>query len=77
VLRLWRAPVALVDGTPLWVGSVQMLHYTRPFGLFGLWQPRADDHAAWDELREAVQELDPIAEPHPQSGLPVLRIRTR
>ena len=76
VLRLWRAPVALDDGTPLWVGSVQTLHYTRPFNLFGLWQPRADGHAAWEDLREALRELDARAEPHPQSDLPVLRIRT-
>ncbi|MGO1720930.1 MAG: VTT domain-containing protein [Luteimonas sp.] len=76
VLRLWRAPVALDDGTPLWVGSVQTLHHTRPFNLFALWQPRADGHAAWEDLREAVRELDARAEPHPQSGLPVLRLRT-
>ena len=76
VLRLWRAPVALTEGIPLWVGSVQTLHYTRPFDIFGLWLPRADDHAAWDELRDAVTELDARSGPHPQSGLPVLRIRT-
>ena len=76
VLRLWRAPVALDDGTPLWVGSVQTLHHTRPFNLFALWQPRADGHAAWEDLRDAVRELDARTEPHPQSGLPVLRLRT-
>ncbi|NLB57387.1 MAG: hypothetical protein GX805_02805, partial [Gammaproteobacteria bacterium] len=76
VLRLWRAPVALTEGIPLWVGSVQTLHYTRPFDIFGLWLPRAADHAAWDELRDAVTELDARSGPHPQSGLPVLRIRT-
>lgn len=76
VLRLWRAPVALAEGTPLWVGSVQTLHYTRPFDLFGLWQPRADGHAAWNDLRDAVEGLDARMEPHPQSGVPVMRIRT-
>ncbi|MGO1893568.1 MAG: VTT domain-containing protein [Luteimonas sp.] len=75
VLRLWRAPVALDDGTPLWVGSVQTLHHTRPFNLFALWQPRADGHAAWEDLREAVQGLEARAEPHPRSKLPVLRIQ--
>lgn len=75
VLRLWRAPTALTDGTPLWVGTVQTLHYTRPFNLFGLWQPRADEHGAWDQLHAAVEELDTRVEPHPQSQLPVLRIR--
>ncbi|MFS2294770.1 MAG: hypothetical protein FWJ90_19085, partial [Actinomadura sp.] len=56
---------------------VQTLHYTRPFDLFGLWQPRADGHSAWDDLRDAVDAgLDARVEPHPQSGLPVMRIRT-
>lgn len=77
VLRLWRAPVALAEDTPLWVGSMQTLHHTRPFDLFGLWQPRPDGHAAWNDLRDAVQELEVEEEPHPQSGLPVLRIRIR
>lgn len=76
VLRLWRAPVALAEGTPLWVGSVQTLQFTRHFDLFGLWQPRPDGHGAWDDLREAVEGLDARIDPHPQSGLPVLRLRT-
>lgn len=76
VLRLWRAPAALADGTPLWVGSVQTLRLTRPFDLFALWQPRPDDHAAWDDLRAATEGMDARVEAHPQSGLPVLRIRT-
>lgn len=76
VLRLWRAPIALAEGTPLWVGSVQTLHHTRPFDLFALWQPRPDGHSAWEDLHQAVQGLDTQVEPHPQSGLPVLRIRT-
>lgn len=75
VLRLWPAPTALTDGTPLWVGTVQTLHYARPFNLFGLWQPRADDRGAWEQLRGAMDGMQTRVEPHPQSGLPVLRVR--
>src|SRR5690625_3599544 len=76
VRRRGRVPVPLADGTRLWVGPVQTLHFTRHFDLFGLWQPRPDGHAAWDDLREAVEGLDARIEPHPRSGLPVMRLRT-
>lgn len=76
VLRLWVAPATLRDGTPLWVGSVQTLAYTRPFNLFALWLPRPDGHAAWRELRDALDGLDVRQDVHPASGLPVLRLRT-
>src|SRR5690625_4368769 len=75
-LRLWRAPVALAEDTPRWVGWAEPRPCTRPFNLFGLWQPRADGHAAWDDLQNAVEALDVRVEPHPRSGLPVMRIRT-
>jgi hypothetical protein len=29
VLHLWRAPATLGDGSPLWLGSAQAMHYTR------------------------------------------------
>ncbi|NZA28171.1 VTT domain-containing protein [Luteimonas sp. SJ-92] len=77
VLRLWRAPARLSGGTPLWIGSVQTLDYTRPFGLFGLWQPQGDAGAtAWERLRGDVGGLDARSDTHPRSGRPVLRIRT-
>ncbi|WP_024889391.1 bifunctional DedA family/phosphatase PAP2 family protein [Luteimonas huabeiensis] len=77
VLRLWHAP-ALLDGEPLWVGTVQTLEYARPlFGLFGLWQPLADGHAAWRALREDLAGFETAEAVHPQSGVPVLRVRTR
>lgn len=75
VLRLWHAPALLSDGLPLWVGSAQTLQYTRPFGLFGLWQPRPDAREAWRQLRADVGGLDTRVGLHPHSGLPVLRIR--
>lgn len=76
VLRLWRAPARLSDGTPLWVGTAQTLHYTRRFGMLGLWQPQVDGHAAWSALRGDLDGLDTREGAHPQSGLPVVRIRT-
>ena len=33
--RLWRAPMQLQGGAPLWIGSTQTLRYTQPFGVFG------------------------------------------
>ena len=77
VVRLWPAPMHLSDGTPLWIGTTQTLRFGEPlWGLFGLWQPQADEHGAW---REVVAELAPfggIAAPHPRTGIEVLRLRT-
>ncbi len=75
VLRLWRAPARLADGTPLWVGTTQVLHWSEPFGLFGLWLPDRDTGVAHDDVREAMAGLDVAQAPHPQTGVPVLRIR--
>jgi uncharacterized protein (TIGR03382 family) len=77
VLRLWRAPQQFRDGTPLWIGTTQSLSYTRPFGLFGLWQPDADATDAYVALRDALQDMAPEQGNHPESGMPVLRLRTR
>lgn len=57
VLRLWRAPVRLADGVPLWIGASQSLRYARPFDAFGLWQPDSDGAAAHAALRAALQGL--------------------
>jgi len=57
VLRLWASPVRLDDGAPLWLGSAQTLRYTRPFDLFGLWQPADDDGAAHAALLQDLQGL--------------------
>lgn len=81
VLRLWRAPARLRDGTPLWIGSTQTLRYAEPFGVFGLWLPQAapvgSSSHAHDEVRAALRDLDPVQAPHPGTGMPVLRVRTR
>jgi membrane-associated phospholipid phosphatase len=75
VLRLWRAPARLADGTPLWVGTTQVLHWSEPFGLFGLWLPVRDTGVAHDDVRAALAGFDAAQAPHPQTGVPVLRLR--
>ncbi len=75
VLRLWRAPVGLDDDTPLWIGTTQTLHYTRPFGVLGLWQPQADAHDAYLLLRRELEPFESREGLHPTSGEPVLRMR--
>ncbi|MDG6348134.1 VTT domain-containing protein [Luteimonas sp. 8-5] len=57
VLRLWRAPAHLDDGTPLWLGTAQVMQHTRPFDLFALWQPAADHGMAHAAVREALRGL--------------------
>jgi membrane protein DedA with SNARE-associated domain/membrane-associated phospholipid phosphatase len=76
VLRLWRAPRQSREGTPLWIGTTQTLAYTRPFDLFGLWQPQADTRDAYAALRTALAGFDTREDVHPESGAPVLRLRT-
>ena len=76
VLRLWRAPRQPSDGSPLWIGTVQILAYSRPFDLFGLWLPDADTEGAYALLRGDVDGLVLREAPHPVSGEAVLRLRT-
>lgn len=75
VLRLWRAPLRLADGTPLWIGSTQTLHYAQPFGLFGVWLPMTDTGVAHDDVRAALDDLPTAQAPHPATGVMVLRVR--
>ena len=76
VLRLWRAPATLDDGTKLWVGTSQEMRHTRPFNQLGLWQPQSDAHEVHAGVRELLPDFDWREEPHPQSGVPTLRLRT-
>jgi membrane protein DedA with SNARE-associated domain/membrane-associated phospholipid phosphatase len=55
VLHVWRAPALLDDGSPLWLGSAQAMHYTRVLDVAGLWQPVADAGAARAAVREALE----------------------
>ncbi len=75
VLRLWRAPARLSDGSPLWIGTTQLLRYAEPFGLFGLWIPQADTGVAHDDVRAAMRGLQMQQAAHPHTGVQVLRIR--
>ncbi len=75
-LRLWPAPARLGDGTPLWIGTAQVLEYRRPFDVAGLWQPMQDPQAAHAALRDALRGADVREERNPESGGMVLRMRT-
>lgn len=76
VLRLWRAPEQFVDGMPLWLGTTQTMRYTRPLRVFGLWQPQPDAREAYIALRADLQSFEHIEDTHPQTGEPVLRLRS-
>ena len=78
VLRLWPAGHVLQPGDqPLWLGSAQTLRHTRHFKWIGMWHPLRGVDPALQAVRGALQGSLPEAQDmHPQSGLPVLRIRT-
>ena len=76
VLRLWRAPVRLDDGTPLWIGTSQTLRLNKPLAVASLWLPVGDDGRAHALVREALKGLDVAEAAHPHGGAPVLRVRT-
>ena len=70
VLRLWRAPAHLDDGTPLWLGTAQVMQHTRPFDLFALWQPAADHAMAHAAVREVEwRDPDPDEELRPEHAM--------
>lgn len=76
VVRLWRAPKQFVDGTSLWLGTTQTMRWTKPLGVFGLWQPQADARGAYLALRADLAGFEHIEGTHPHSGEPVLRLRS-
>lgn len=76
-LRLWATPWRLQPGDePLWIGSAQTLRHHRILGLAGLWRPVAESPAALRAVEQALGDLPARQDPHPQTGLPVLRVRT-
>lgn len=75
-LRLWPAPAALDDGTPLWLGASQRLHLARPFDAAALWRPEPDDGEALAQVREALKAFAPAEATHPITAQPVLRLWT-
>ncbi|GGD44739.1 bifunctional DedA family/phosphatase PAP2 family protein [Pseudoxanthomonas indica] len=77
VLRLWPANALLQPGdTPLWIGSAQVLKHHQAVGLIGMWRPLREADAALLAVTAATQPLAHRIDAHPQSHLPVLRIRT-
>lgn len=75
-LRIWPAPTALDDGTPLWVGATQRLYLDRPFDAMALWRPEPDGGASYRAVREALSGFVHAEAAHPASGLPVMRLRS-
>lgn len=75
-LRLWRAPMRLDDGTPLWIGSAQTLRHQRAFNLVDLWRPTQETEAALQAVGDATAGIPQRSGIHPDSGLPVLRLAT-
>ncbi|MGQ4584679.1 VTT domain-containing protein [Lysobacter sp. F60174L2] len=75
-LRLWPAPVALADGTALWLGTTQTLQVSKPLGAAVLWRPVPHDGEAHDAVQSATTGFDTIEMPHPHGGVRVLRLRT-
>ncbi|KAF1722999.1 bifunctional DedA family/phosphatase PAP2 family protein [Pseudoxanthomonas wuyuanensis] len=76
-LRLWRSNRLLQPGAePVWIGSAQVLKHQRAFGLFGLWRPLREAPPALEAVAAATAGFEHAIAPHPQSQLPVLRLRT-
>ncbi|MGY4515278.1 bifunctional DedA family/phosphatase PAP2 family protein [Lysobacter sp. HA18] len=75
VLRLWRAPAVLGDGTPLWIGTAQRLVLTRPFDALALWRPQrftpTDAQLTFNALGALPSQTQDAGD-----GTSVLRIRT-
>lgn len=76
-LRLWAAPAALADGTPLWLGTSQLLRLDKPLGAATLWRPGPDNGPARIRVRRALADFASVEQPHPQTGGEVLRLRTQ
>ena len=74
-IRLWPAPARLHDGTPLWLGTTQTLHFVRPFDAFGLWLPAEDRGVAHVALRDALDGYALRESSSPAAPVPVLRAR--
>lgn len=76
-LRLWPAPARLQPGdAPLWLGSAQTLHYQQHFHLIGMWRPLRGIDPSLNAVREALDGLPQQVDTHPETQMPVLRVRT-
>lgn len=75
VLRVWLAPMQLRDGPPLWIGTTQRLHHSRPMKFFGIWRPVENDGSAHARVRADLSGMTAIETAHPETSQPVLRAR--
>jgi membrane protein DedA with SNARE-associated domain len=78
-LRLWPAPAKIAGPggeQPLWIGSAQVLRHREAFGLVDMWLPLTEADAALAAVTVAVSGLPNAIAAHPDSSLPVLRVRT-
>lgn len=76
-LRLWPAPARLAapDNEPLWLGSAQTLHYQQYFKLIGMWRPMRGIDPSLNAVRQALDGLPQQVDTHPDTEMPVLRVR--
>ena len=76
-LRLWPAPARLAapDNEPLWLGSAQTLHYQQHFKLIGMWRPMRGIDPSLNAVRQALDGLPQQVDTHPDTEMPVLRVR--
>ena len=78
-LRLWPAPASVREAgreQPLWIGSAQVLRHRQAFNLVDMWLPLSEADAALAAVTVAVSGLPNGIAIHPDSKLPVLRVRT-
>ena len=77
VLRLWPTPQQLQPGgVPLWLGTTQAMHFKEDLGLIVAWRPQRGAESALGQVLDPLHDLPQAVAPHPQSQLPVLRLRT-
>jgi len=77
VLRLWSAPARLQPGdVPVWIGSAQTLEFTHHLQWIGMWHPVRGVDPALNAVKAAVHGLPQAEAIHPETGLPLLRLRT-
>lgn len=78
-LRLWQAPVQLREAgheVPLWIGSAQVLRHHEALRLVDVWLPLSEADAALAAVTVTMSGLPNGIGIHPDSKLPVLRVRT-
>lgn len=79
VVRLWPAPYVLMpQRRPLWVGTVQTLHFNARLDLISFWEAQPDDGLARGELLDSVSRgglLEHAQVFRPESMVNVIRLR--